>query len=57
MAYEIVLIPGDGIGREVVPEWVRTMRGLAKKFGFQVSFSEFPYSYILHRKRRHDAAR
>lgn len=44
MAYKIALIPGDGIGREVVPEGVRTMRALAKKFGFEVSFSEFPYS-------------
>ena len=44
MAYKIALIPGDGIGREVVPEGVRTMRVLAQKFGFEVSFEEFPYS-------------
>ena len=44
MAYKIALIPGDGIGREVVPEGVRTMRVLAKQFGFEVSFWEFPYS-------------
>lgn len=44
MAYKIALIPGDGIGREVVPEGVRTMKVLAKKFGFEVSFAEFPYS-------------
>jgi tartrate dehydrogenase/decarboxylase/D-malate dehydrogenase len=44
MAYKIALIPGDGIGREVVPEGVRTMRALAKKYGFEVSFSNFPYS-------------
>ena len=44
MAYSIALIPGDGIGREVVPEGVRTMEALAKKFGFEVSFAEFPFS-------------
>ena len=44
MTYKIALIPGDGIGREVIPEGVRTMRALARKFGFGVSFSEFPFS-------------
>ena len=44
MVYKIALVPGDGIGREVVPEGVRTMRALAKKFDFEVSFTEFPYS-------------
>ena len=31
MAYKIVLIPGGGIGREVVPEWVRTMGGAGQE--------------------------
>jgi tartrate dehydrogenase/decarboxylase/D-malate dehydrogenase len=44
MAYNIALIPGDGIGKEVVPEGVRTMEALAKKFGFEVSFTKFPFS-------------
>ena len=44
MAYKIALIPGDGIGREVIPEGVRTIQALAGKFGFEVSFAEFPYS-------------
>ncbi|WP_372682150.1 tartrate dehydrogenase [Desulfosarcina sp.] len=44
MAYNIALIPGDGIGKEVVPEGVRTMKVMAKKFGFAASFAEFPYS-------------
>ena len=44
MTYKIALIPGDGIGKEVVPEGVRTMSALATKFGFEVSCSEFPYS-------------
>jgi len=44
MAYNIALIPGDGIGKEVIPEGVRTMEALAKKFNFEISFSEFPFS-------------
>jgi len=51
MEYRIALIPGDGIGREVVPEGVRTIETLAVKFGFDVSFTSFPYScqyYIEH---------
>ncbi len=29
MAYKIAIIPGDGIGKEVVPEGVRTLETLA----------------------------
>ncbi|MBN1849794.1 MAG: tartrate dehydrogenase [Deltaproteobacteria bacterium] len=51
MAYKIAVIPGDGIGREVVPEGIRTLEALAVKYGFNVSFTSFPYScqyYIEH---------
>ena len=51
MAYQIALIPGDGIGKEVVPEGVRTLEALAAKNGFDVSFTSFPYScqyYLEH---------
>ena len=51
MAYKIALIPGDGIGEEVVPEGVRTLEALAAKYGFEVSFTSFPYSckyYLEH---------
>ena len=44
MAYKVALIPGDGIGREVVPEAVRVMDALSGQFGFELSYSEFPYS-------------
>jgi tartrate dehydrogenase/decarboxylase/D-malate dehydrogenase len=44
MAYKIALIPGDGIGKEVVPEAVRVMDALSGRFGFELSYSEFPYS-------------
>jgi len=44
MAYNIALIPGDGIGREVVPEAVRVMDVLAGQHGFELAYTQFPYS-------------
>jgi len=44
MAYNIALIPGDGIGKEVIPEGVRIMEALARKFDFEISFEAFPFS-------------
>ena len=44
MVYNIALIPGDGIGKEVVPEAVRVMDILARQHGFEMAYTEFPYS-------------
>src|SRR5690554_250810 len=44
MAYRIALIPGDGIGQEVIPEGVRVLEALAGDFGFRLEFEAFPYS-------------
>ncbi len=44
MSYRIALIPGDGIGREVVPEGVRALKALSGRFKFAMEFAEFPYS-------------
>ena len=44
MAYNIALIPGDGIGKEVVPAAVRVMESLSKRHGFEMTYTEFPYS-------------
>jgi len=44
MSYRIALIPGDGIGREVVPEGVRALKALSGRFKFAMEFTEFPYS-------------
>jgi tartrate dehydrogenase/decarboxylase/D-malate dehydrogenase len=44
MSYRIALIPGDGIGREVVPEGVRALQALSGRFKFSIDFKEFPYS-------------
>lgn len=51
MTYHIALIPGDGIGREVIPEGVRVVNALAAGHGFKVEFTEFPFScryYLEH---------
>lgn len=51
MALNIALIPGDGIGREVVPEGVRVLEALAAGYGFEVKFEAFPYGcryYLKH---------
>ncbi len=50
MSYKIALIPGDGIGREVIPEGVRVLDVLASKFNFTVSYKEFPYSCEYYRE-------
>ncbi len=51
MEYSIALIPGDGVGKEVVPEGVRVLEALSEKHDFEVRFEEFPYScayYLKH---------
>jgi len=42
--YSIVVLPGDGIGREVVAEAERVMDTAASKFGFSVSTESFDWS-------------
>lgn len=51
MAFKIALIPGDGIGKEVVPEGVRVLEFLSSRFHFELEYEEFPYScayYLKH---------
>jgi tartrate dehydrogenase/decarboxylase/D-malate dehydrogenase len=50
MPYRIALIPGDGIGLEVVPEGVRALERLAARFGFRMEFETFPYSCEHYRR-------
>jgi tartrate dehydrogenase/decarboxylase/D-malate dehydrogenase len=40
----IALIPGDGIGKEVVPEGVRLLEAAGRKFGIAFRWDEFPWS-------------
>ncbi len=43
-AYSIACIPGDGIGKEVLPEGVRVLDRVADLFGFTLNWVEFPWS-------------
>ena len=38
--YRITVIPGDGIGQEVVPEALKVLRAVARGAGFQLEFEE-----------------
>lgn len=49
--YRVAVIPGDGIGLEVVPEGVRVLQAAARRFGFHVQTVEFPWGcgyYLEH---------
>jgi tartrate dehydrogenase/decarboxylase/D-malate dehydrogenase len=42
--YRVAVIPGDGIGNEVVPEGIRVLEAVAKKVGIQFQWDHFPWS-------------
>jgi tartrate dehydrogenase/decarboxylase/D-malate dehydrogenase len=42
--YRIAAIPGDGIGKEVVPEGIRVLEAAGKKFGIAFKWDHFPWS-------------
>ena len=42
--YNIAVIPGDGIGKEVVPEGARVLETAAKKFGFELRLDHFDFA-------------
>jgi tartrate dehydrogenase/decarboxylase/D-malate dehydrogenase len=50
--YDVAMIPGDGIGKETVPEGVRVLEAAAKKFGFEIRGEDFDYAscdyYLKH---------
>ena len=42
--YRIAVIPGDGIGKEVVPEGLRVLEAAAKQHGVSVHFDHFDFA-------------
>jgi len=42
--YNIAVIPGDGIGKEVVPEGILAMEAAARRYGFGFEWKEFDWS-------------
>ncbi|KAG5350614.1 D-malate dehydrogenase [decarboxylating] [Termitomyces sp. T112] len=53
-SYTIAVLPGDGIGPEVMPPALRCLEAAADRFGFQLEFRAFPWGsctyYLKHGK-------
>ncbi len=51
--YKIAVVPGDGIGKEIVPEGLRVIEAVAKKHNFSIETEEFGWGagyYLEHNK-------
>jgi tartrate dehydrogenase/decarboxylase / D-malate dehydrogenase len=48
--HRIAVIPGDGIGREVVPEGVRVLERVGRLYGIEFTWQEFDWSCELFAK-------
>jgi|SRR3990172_1224420 len=44
MTHRIAVIPGDGIGKEVVPEGIRVLAAAGRRFGFDFEWVTFDWS-------------
>ena len=49
-SYKIAVIPGDGIGLEVVPEGIRALEAAGKRFGFHCTWQNFDWSCEIYRR-------
>ena len=50
----IAAIPGDGIGKEVLPEGIRVLQAAAERWGFALSFEQMEWAsweYYSHHGR------
>jgi len=50
-AHRIAVIPGDGIGKEVMPEGMRAVEAAARRFGIAIEWREFAWDcdhYVRH---------
>jgi len=56
--YRIAVIPGDGIGKEVMPEGVRVLQAAAEKYGIALQWDWFDFAsadyYLQHGKMMPD---
>ena len=41
--YKIAVIPGDGIGPEIVPAGTNVLDAVAEKFGFELQYQKFSF--------------
>ena len=55
----IAAIPGDGIGKEVLPEGIRVLQAAAERWGFALSFEQMEWAsceyYSHHGKMGNDS--
>jgi len=42
--YKIAVVPGDGIGKEIVPMGIKVLNKAAELEGFKLDYTEFPFS-------------
>ena len=42
--HRIAVIPGDGIGKEVMPEGLRAVEAAAKRHGVSLAFTQFDWN-------------
>ncbi|MDB5291247.1 MAG: 3-isopropylmalate dehydrogenase, partial [Phycisphaerales bacterium] len=49
---KIAVMPGDGVGKEVIPEGLKVLKAAARKFGFTYSTTDYPFGgeYYLEKK-------
>ena len=50
--YNIAVIPGDGIGTEVMPEAVKVLNIVSNKYGINLHFDHFDFSSYDKQKSR-----
>ncbi|MCB0010231.1 MAG: NAD-dependent isocitrate dehydrogenase, partial [Anaerolineales bacterium] len=43
-SYKIAVIPGDGIGREVIPEGIKVLEAVGRQMDIQFQWDEFGWS-------------
>jgi len=49
--YSVAVLPGDGIGREVMPPALAVMEQVGERYGFGISWTHYPWSceyYLAH---------
>ena len=44
MVHRVAVIPGDGIGKEVLPEGMRVLESAGRRFGFDLEWTTFDWS-------------
>ena len=57
MKHRIAVIPGDGIGKEVLPEGMRVLESASRRFGFELDWTVFDWSCERYTRARPDDAR